>query len=97
MEILIESLTKFSVYSIYVYGGLDKGLFNGFIQHRILSYFCCKFNPLTSQLQFLVLLSLTECNSMKPVDFIHKNSYPTIFEGALSESVEKILEFFHFP
>ena len=54
-------------------------------------------NPLTSQLQFLVLLSLTECNSMKPVEFFHKNSYPTIFEGALSESVEKILEFFHFP
>ena len=55
------------------------------------------FNPLTSQLQFLVLLSLTECNSMKPVEFFPKNSYPTIFEGALSESVEKILEFFHFP
>ena len=29
---------------IYVYGGLDKGLFNGFVQHRILSYLYCKFN-----------------------------------------------------
>ena len=46
-------------------------------------------NPLTSQLQFLVQLSLTECNSMKPVEFFHKNSYSTIFECALSESVKE--------
>ena len=40
-----------------------------------LSTYNAQVNPLTSQLQFLVLLSLTdECNSMKPVEFFHKNS-----------------------